>query len=109
MVSAATPASPAVPSPATTRSGRPAWGSRPPLVCCRDPGRSASNSTSAASTDLVDTGDSRRPVMHLEYRSIAIVSSQRTQRSVTGSIANTSSGVVSSSRNSPGRAGRSRP
>jgi hypothetical protein len=33
----------------------------PPLVCCRDPGRSASNSTSAAPTDLVDNGDGRRP------------------------------------------------
>jgi len=78
-------------------------------VCCRDPGRSASNSTSAASTDLVDTGESRSPVTARESRSIAIVSSQRTHRNVTGSIANTSSGVVSSSRYSPGRVGRSRP
>jgi hypothetical protein len=44
-------------------------------VCCVDPDRSASNSTSAASTDFVDTGDSRSPVIAREYRSIAIVSS----------------------------------
>jgi hypothetical protein len=37
----------------------------------RNPGRRASNSTSAASTDLVDTGDSRSPVTAREYRSIA--------------------------------------
>ena len=63
--SGATPASPPVPSPAITTSGRPAYGSRPLLVCWREPGSSASNSTSAASTDLADTGDSRSPLMHL--------------------------------------------
>jgi hypothetical protein len=58
---------------------------------------------------LVDTGDSRSPTTLREYKSNATVSSTLTQRSVTGSIANTSSGVESNSTNSPGRVGRSRP
>jgi len=47
--------------------------------------------------------------MQRVYQSIAAVSSACTQRSVSGSIANTSSRVVSSSRYSPGRVGRSLP
>ncbi len=72
-------------------------------------GRIDSNSTAAASTALVETGVSRSPVTHRSYTSIATVSSACTQRSVTGSIANTSSRVVSSSTYSPGRIARSRP
>ncbi|MCX2934952.1 hypothetical protein ORI20_32340 [Mycobacterium sp. CVI_P3] len=41
--------------------------------------------------------------------SMAMVNSTGTHRSVTGSIANTSSGVVSSIANSPGRVARRRP
>jgi len=58
---------------------------------------------------LVDTGVTRSPRTHLVNRSIAIVSSARTQRSLTGSIANTSSLVLSISTYSPGRDERSRP
>ena len=123
MVSAATPGSPrpapvaplgrfawSLSGPATTtRSGRPAYGNSPSPVRRLESGRSASNSTSAASTDLVDTGASRSPTITREYRSIAMVNSTRTHRSVTGSIANTSSGVESNSRYSPGRHARNRP
>jgi hypothetical protein len=42
-------------------------------------------------------------------RSIATVNSTPTQRMVTGSIANTSRGVVSSTTYSPGRVARNRP
>ena len=75
----------------------------------RDAGVSVSNSTSAASTALVDIAESRSPQMARENRSMAIVSSRRTQRRVSGSMANTSSGVVSNNRYSPGRVARSRP
>jgi len=72
-------------------------------------GRTDSNSTAAASIAFVDTGVSRSPVTHRSYRSIATVSSACTQRGVTGSIANTFSRVLSSSRYSPGLVARSRP
>ena len=67
------------------------------------------NSTFATSWDFVDTGCNRRPTMHRSNRSIATVSSTGTHRNVTGSIANTSNGVVSKTTNSPGRFARSRP
>lgn len=67
------------------------------------------NSTFATSWDFVDTGCSRSPTMHRSNRSIATVSSTGTHRNVTGSIANTSNGVVSRTTNSPGRVARSRP
>ena len=69
----------------------------------------ASNSTSDASTALVDTGEIRSATTHRLNRSTAIVNSTPTHRSVTASIANTSSVVVSSSRYSPGRVASSRP
>ena len=67
------------------------------------------NSTFATSRELVDTGVRRSPRMHRVNRSIATVSSTGSQRSVTGSIANTSSGVLSSTTYSPGRLAHSRP
>jgi uncharacterized membrane protein YraQ (UPF0718 family) len=63
----------------------------------------------AASTDLGDAGVRRKPVMQRVYQSIATVSSARTHCSVMGSIANTSNTVLSISRYSPGRSGRSFP
>jgi hypothetical protein len=61
------------------------------------------------STDFVDTGVTRMPVMQREYQSIATLSSGCTHRNVSWSSANTSSRVVSISRYSPGRVGRSFP
>ena len=63
----------------------------------------------ATSWERVETGVSRSPRMHRVYGSIATVNSTGTQRSVTGSIANTSNGVVSSTTYSPGRVARNRP
>ena len=51
----------------------------------------------------------RSPVMQRLYQSIPTVSSACTHFSVSGSNANTSSRVVSISRYSPGRVGRSFP
>src|SRR3954451_4460399 len=108
MVSAATDGNSGCPSrstsfsaSSTTVDGTPQYGSGPASEPSR--GRTASNSTPATSTDFVDTGVNRRPTMQRLYRSMATVSSQRTQRQVTGSIANTSSVVVSSTTYSPGR------
>jgi hypothetical protein len=65
--------------------------------------------TFATSADFVEIGVNRSPRMQRLYKSIATVNSTGTQRSVTGSIANTSSGVVSNTTYSPGRVARSRP
>ena len=59
--------------------------------------------------DFVDTGVTRNPVTQRVYQSSATVSSARTHRSVTGSNANTSNRVLSISKYSPGRVGRSFP
>lgn len=66
-------------------------------------------STFATSCAFVDTGVNRSPSTQRVNRSIATVNSTPTQRIVIGSIANTSSGVVSSTTYSPGRVARSRP
>lgn len=52
--------------------------------------------------DFVDTGVSRRPTMQRVYQSIRTVSSALTHSNVFGSIAYTSSRVVSISMYSPG-------
>src|SRR6185437_1786742 len=117
MVSAATDGSSgrlrtstSLPGSITTTDGTPQYGSAPPASASAwDGAWTVSNSTPATSTDFVDTGVSRSPVMHREYRSIATVSSHCTQRHVTGSIANTSSRLVSRITYSPGRVARSRP
>jgi hypothetical protein len=57
----------------------------------------------------VDTGVSRSPQMHRSYQSMLTVSSACTHFRVNGSNANTSSRVVSITRYSPGRVGRSLP
>ena len=73
--------------------------------CCSP----AWNRTPATSTALVDTGVTRSPVMQRVNRSWTTVSWVRTQRQVTGSIANTSRSWVSRIAYSPGRIARSRP
>src|SRR6266508_2189460 len=115
MVSAATPgssglprASASLPAGTTTADGTPAYGSAPPSSRAWAAAWMAANSTPATSIDLVDTAVSRSPVTHREYRSIATVSSACTHRQVTGSIANTSSRLVSNTTYSPGR-GRPQP
>ena len=72
-------------------------------------GRNDWKSTALTSTAFVETGVTRIPVMQREYQSIATVSSACTHLIVSGSNANTSSRVVSISRYSPGRVGRSFP
>jgi hypothetical protein len=79
-------------SPSTIPSGNPAYGpsgepAAQPQVC----GVTVWNNTDATSGERAAIGRSRSPVMHRSYRSIATVSSVFTHRSVTGSIANTSS------------------
>ncbi|MFE3328715.1 hypothetical protein [Streptomyces sp. NPDC059176] len=72
-------------------------------------GRKDSRSTAATSTAFVETGVTLIPVMQRVYQSIPTESSACTQRSVSGSKANTSSRVESISRYSPGLVGRSFP
>src|SRR6266566_1760140 len=98
MVSAATDgssgrprASTSLPGSTSTADGTPQYGSAPPPGSACEGAWTVSNSTPATSTDFVDTGVSRSPVITREYRSIATLSSHCTQRQVTGSIANTSS------------------
>jgi hypothetical protein len=79
------------------------------LVLLFEEGVTVSKSTTAASTALVETADSRSPQITRENRSMAIVSSRRTHLSVSGSMAKTSSGVVSRTRYSPGCVARRRP